>query len=228
MATKTEDDQYLELLICGYVRENENALKLFMNIPTEISRILCKLYPVLLFKFGDYEEGKFILSEDDTILKGNGDSCDAYLCYADLGKDNDIGLNKGIHFWTIKSVLHHDEPEDHDFAECYCSIGVTTKKDNKAMSESWSHTHMHWIDITPERCYSYLDIFFNHNMANIVTMKLNCNDWTVTYYVDEEQIKVDEIEADNSYYLAVCCCDQSSSTQILVIDTPTSIRGYNL
>ena len=47
METKTERDQCLELLICGYIRRNENDLKLFMNLPAEITQILHKSYPVL-------------------------------------------------------------------------------------------------------------------------------------------------------------------------------------
>ena len=44
----------LELLICGYLRENEDELELYMNIPDGFAKIMHDLYPLLLFKFGDH------------------------------------------------------------------------------------------------------------------------------------------------------------------------------
>ena len=96
------DDFDLELLMSGYVRDTEKELKLFMNVPDGIVRIMHDLYPELLFKFGDFNKHKFAVNDDNTILKGCGDICDGHLVYADLGKYNDIGFNKGVHLWSIK------------------------------------------------------------------------------------------------------------------------------
>ena len=95
----------LGLLICGYVREEERKLQLYMNIPNGIVKIVHELFPLLLFKFGDFNRGRFEINDDRTIIKGphNG-SCNGFLIYADLEQYSDVGLNKGIHIWSIKRL----------------------------------------------------------------------------------------------------------------------------
>ena len=112
----------LSLLISGYIKEQEKELKLYMIIPTGIARIMLIFYPVLLFKFGDFKKGQFQINDDKTILTGNPNwkrTCNAHLVYADLGQYNDIGLNEGIHLWSIKNLRYDDNG-------CFLSIGVTT------------------------------------------------------------------------------------------------------
>ena len=118
ISTESKSDVFLQLLICGYIRENHNALKLFLNVPNGIVQIIHNLYPVLLFTFGDFNKERFILSDDNTILKGNSDSCNGYMVYADLGENNDIGLKAGIHFWTVKSLFCNEKDDWNEFADC--------------------------------------------------------------------------------------------------------------
>ena len=200
--TLVDQGENIELLICGYVRENEITLRLFMNIPDGIVQIMHSLYPLLLFKFGDHKQGQFTLGGDGTTLKGNGDSCKAYLVYADLQQNNDIGLNKGIHIWSIKTML------EEEFADCYCAIGVTPEKNQKIIDQSYSiwdnvnNDFVHWLNGVGnnEGNDSYLNIS-RYSEANTVTMKLNCDNWTVVYYVDGKEVKMDDIQPNREFQL---------------------------
>ena len=91
----------MRLLICGYIRESEIELDLYMNIPKGIDKIMHDLYSVLLFKFGEHKNDIFKFEADKTIIRGNKGGCNGYLVYADLGQFNDIGLNKGIHILLV-------------------------------------------------------------------------------------------------------------------------------
>ena len=191
----------LDLLMFGYVRDTEKKLKLSMNVPNGIIRIMHELYPVLLFKFGDFQKGKFVTNDERTILKGCGVDCDGHLVYADLGQYNNIGLNKGIHLWSIKILA---------YIRCYFSIGVTTEKNNDIIGSiacGWLTLHdEHW---PPIGHYSYCDILCSkqREINTVWTMKIDCNDWKVTYYRDGEQVKQQEIECDKFYFPAIVCCD---------------------
>ena len=224
---RTDHGIDLQLLLSGYVREHENVLQLYMNVPDGIVQIMHNLYPILLFTFGDFNKERFILSDDNTILKGNNNSCDGYMIYADLGKNNDIGLKEGVHFWTIKSLFCHEKDAWNEFADCYCSIGVTTEKNKEIINENQggvevgNNEYVTWI--FERGINSYLDISYHHNDAITITIKLDCNEWKVTYYANTEKVKQDQIEPNKYYYLAMYCCDQLSSTQLIVIDTPDKI-----
>ena len=216
----------LILLICGYLRENEDELNLYMIIPTGIDKIMHDLYPVLLFKFGDFRDGAFQLSQEETVIKGKmppsydddgdvfyGDSCDGFLIYADLQQFNDIGLINGIHVWSIRKLTK--------WSSCFASIGVTTDKSVKLVNE-WRHdgnSRDHWID----KSGSFNSFFTGCGQwetNETITVKLDCNDWTATYYKDEKEIKKDEIEADKSYYFTMLCCGLAESTHFQVVESP--------
>ena len=193
----------LPVLISGYIREKEKEWILYMNIPDGIGQIIHKLYPLLMFKFGDLKKNLFTLNEDRTILKQNvnkyqdEDDCNGYLVYADLGQFDSIGFIEGIHSWSIKAISGCVDA-------CFCSVGVTTMKNDKLINE-WSHdgeSHVDWIE---EGCNSW---FEPHKWPKdvTVTMKLDCNDWTVTYYQDKKQVAKENVEPNKPYFLALLSC----------------------
>ena len=173
----------VELLIFGYIRQQEKELDLYMNIPIGINKIIHDLYPVLLFTFGDHNEKALLLDNDRTIIKGNdpvSNSCSGYLVYADSSQYSNTGFNKGIHLWSIKSLLTQRYGDL--WSGCYASIGVTTQKNDKLINKC----HHGKIKIGYNSWYQTLNDFdLSHDV--IVTIKLNCNDWTVTYYKDKEE-----------------------------------------
>ena len=120
----------LELLINGYFRKKEKELNLYMHIPMGIAQIIHSFYPVLLFKFGDFRQNLFEVNDDRTILKARGKSwfsCCGYLIYAHLEQYNDVGLNKGVHLWSVQNLAAT--------TECHLSIGVTTEKNDKLINK---------------------------------------------------------------------------------------------
>ena len=48
MGMSVENGICLELLISGYIREKQDELKLYMNFPNEIAKIMHDFYPLLL------------------------------------------------------------------------------------------------------------------------------------------------------------------------------------
>ena len=214
------------LLISGYIREIEEEFELFTNIPTELGKIINDLYPVLIFKFGDHNKKIFKLNEDASILEGNDPpsyyfsnmaDCSGYFLYADLGQYNDSGLNKGVHSWSIKSLLTSDW-----FSGCYASIGVTTEKNDKLIEKwnSFDGNNTHWIN---EGYNSHIQRTSSIPSKVTITIKLDCNNWTVTYYKDLEEFKKARIEPQQSYYFAMLCCGISENTKLQIVETPNDL-----
>ena len=115
----------LNLLISGYLRDNEEQLNLTMNIPAGIDKIIHSLYPILLFKFGDYNSKAFKVTKDGTVIQGADLDCWGYLVYADLGQYSDIGLSTGVHLWSIKGLQRrhlYNHGAYSNFSSCFSSI----------------------------------------------------------------------------------------------------------
>ena len=210
-----EANLFLDILISGYCRRIEKKFKLF--IANDINQIIYKLYPILLFKFGDHNKIALNVSDDGTILKGNGpqeNQCNGFLCYADLGQYSDTGLKQGIHLWSIKSLVDYES----QWSVCFSTIGVTTEKNDKLINE-WNHngdSEVHWISTGFS---SYHEECYDFKSDVVVTIKLNCNEWTVTYYKDKEQFKKEKIEPNQCYYLAMLVCCESDLTHFKVVES---------
>ena len=207
-------DKHLKLLVYGYVREVESVLNLFMNIPDGIIKLIYSLYPLLLFKFGDFKAGLYDVNDDKTILKGTKQgSCNGHVIYADLSQYSDKGLNKGIHLWTIKFLAN--------YPSCFASMGVTTQKSDKLIN-NWCHdggnTRGHYLP--DDNQYDvYYQGYSQWYKNEIVTMKLNCNDWTVTWFKDKKEIQKKQIEPHKFYYLALMCCGNLRYTHLQIMES---------
>ena len=206
----------LELLISGYIRENERELSLSMNVPEGINKMMLELYPLLLYLFGDYKKDVYEVNDDRTIIKGIGESCSGFLIYADLGQFNDIGLNKGIHLWSIKFLSR--------YSSCFASLGITTDKTDKLINE-WCHTGGNWSGHWgPMKGHNYH--FQGCGMWNkdkVVTMKLDCNAWTVTWFLDKTEITKEAIATNQHYYFVLFTCDKLKYAYFQVVDTPETV-----
>ena len=74
----------------------------------------------------------------------------------------------------------------------------------------------HWID---KGFNSYFQGFSNKwNQNEVTTVKLDCNNWNVTYYQNNEVIKSDKIEPNKHYYFAIMCCGRHEMSELQVID----------
>ena len=209
------DPNRLEVLICGYLTQQTKSMKLFMSMPQEIATIVNAFYPLLPFKFGDFKQNAFEVNEDRTRLIGGDKSCNGYLVYADLQQYNDTGLSTGTHFWSIR--CSNDEQSAKRVGNCYNSIGVTTQKNMHLINTDHER---HWIH--GEENHSFMTMCFEDNQEIIITIKLDCNNWTVTYhyhYGSKVYIpKIDRIQPHKSYYLAMMCCGESYFTDFEVVE----------
>ena len=54
--------------------------------------------------------------------------------------------------------------------------------------------------------FSYHRACSRWNQTNeIITIKLNCNDWTVTHYDNKREVKHEDIEPNKAYYFGLFC-----------------------
>ena len=191
-----------ELLMCGYMRKIEKEFRLF--IPFEIALTIGQLFP-FFYPFGDHGKHVFQLFADNTVLKGRPKdytACGGYVVYADLGGYNDIGLNEGIHTWSVQSCKHN---------RCYASIGVTKEK-NFGLMNNWNHNgkmNEEWND------YFNYEGFEVWGRNQIITVTLNCDNWTVTYYQNGIEFKKDEIKKGFRYFFAMLCCGRFSHFKVV-------------
>ena len=205
---------HLELLVAGYIREHDDALDLFMNIPDEIIKVVHNFYPLLVFRFGDHKPGAFKIDEDRMVITGADPSfmswsCYGHIIYADLGNlhENKNGLNQGIHYWSVKN-LNTMPPS------CFKSIGVTTQKSDDIIDKE---QYGHWIAGGINSFYRGCS---NWKSNHIITVRLNCDKWDVTYYDDDKEIKREYISAKKSYYFAMLCCCTPTYCQYQIVETP--------
>ena len=221
LVMSTLSDDRINLLISGYVREKEKQLILSMNVPYGIVKLIHDLYPLLIFKFGDYDKEVFELDEDKTILKGNNPEqlpCYARAVYADLGQYSDIGLNEGVHLWSVKSLTGAEVyfGTGGCNADCFLSIGVTSEKKESFLTNPMDDHH--WV--TRKSDDSYFQGHARWSKDCVITVKLDCNDWSVTYYQEGKQIKRDSVNENKSYYFAVFACAMSKYTHLQIVDNP--------
>ena len=54
---------------------------------------------------------------------------------------------------------------------------------------------------------------------DIITIKLDCDLWNVTYYRNDKQVQKDSIESNKPYYFALMCCDSIEQTHLQVLDS---------
>lgn len=213
--------QQLQPLINGYLRNQEKEHKLL--IPDGIPQIIHQLYPLLLFRFGNFKQDFFTLHENSMILEGTSRGhgfdfdCSGFMVYADLGPTlNDVGFTKGIHSWSIKKLVD---------SHCFGSIGVTTTKDNTSINE-WYHNgepSQQWIDQGTQNSFYEGVLVWKHE--EIITVELDCDDWTVKYYKNYEKpyFQKDKIEPNHSYYFAMMVCNLSEYTKYQIVDNPDII-----
>ena len=87
---------------------------------------------------------------------------------------NGAGYSKGIHYWSVKGIKTN--------TGCYGSIGITSEK-NKSWTEQCTQ---YW---RKEGSHSFFDGSKQQRWSNgaIITAKLDCNTWTVTYFKNNQQ-----------------------------------------
>lgn len=205
--------EWLQSLTFGFVHEVSKKQSLFMDIPTAIIWLIINFYPAILYKIGLHDEDCFEVFDDGLSIKSVGHGCSGYMVYADLddAHANGIGLNKGIHFWSVQSNFEY---------ECYFSIGITTVKSNEMVKIATDR--FIGVDKTTKG-YHYYHELYDHEIDEIVTVKLNCDEWKVLFYRNKELIKSDDIAQDQHYFLAMSLCNEQGNTSLQVVETPEKL-----
>ena len=123
-------------------------------------------------------------------------------------------------------MQHPEQMTDEDLDEslCYRCIGVTTQKKEiniSATATPWT-ANIYWIE---DGHYSFFDGTCNlkWRFEETVIMILNCDEWTVTYYLDNKQVQKDKIEPNKCYFFAILCCADIGNTHMQIVDTSDEI-----
>eukprot|EP01084_Bolivina_argentea_P185428 319756_1 len=174
--------KYNELLVYGYARKIESTRKLFMNVPEDIVNIILLFYPKkhnfdyqitgnndTRSYLGNKAEIKMLTSNKCTgdwrCSNGKIYTDSAVFLYAQCFVNG--GYNKGIHFWRVKRCVNLTNNHCH-------RIGIVFRnKHNKI-----GHEYMYPLRSSQQnyKCWK---------IDEIVTVKLNCNNNTVSFYHDD-------------------------------------------
>ena len=179
-------------LIFGFTRLAEKECSLSMNVEAGIIEMIYTYYPKI-YPFEFYDEEMFYVNDDGTELKGQDDKeCRSCSVYA--ASPNGKGFNSGVHYWSLQNILKQldfDDNEDEYAGDHYCvhSIGIRSKKyesDLTNISGAWIRD----AD-TKYEYHSYIEGDDNGHWyyQQIYTIKLDCNEWTVTYFKSNSILK---------------------------------------
>eukprot|EP01084_Bolivina_argentea_P146080 255880_1 len=155
-------------------------------------------------KFSEkYTKCYYKLEANNSIIKGAGycavsmkgiGGCNGRIIYAELNK-NDSGYNKGIYFWSVKLNTIHS----------FRSVGVTTE-----MSKEFVEQFNGYLEFWPIHKHGSCSFWDGYNAQwtyeEIITVKLNCDEWTVTYFRNNKKVKMDHIPPNKSYFFALYSC----------------------
>eukprot|EP01083_Nonionella_stella_P009438 27199_1 len=202
------------ILIYGYLRKKEHKYTLSHPISQSVADIIVSYYPKI-WGFGLFDDQYFTLSKYGKCIAGNHKTCAAKLIYAETMDPK--GYHKGIHSWTVKAKKKLD---------CYHGIGIRSEYDSTlTVIQSDNHFlntgYSYWIDC---RNYKQIDesgherdkLYRNETM----TVQLDCNLWTVSFFVNNAQVQKYDIVKDQSYWFAVQIC---GSSKLQAIETPVCI-----
>ena len=195
---------------------------LFMSIPDVTIKFVIDYFPAL-YKFGLHDESNFVVSDDKLSLQAISGKCDGFMIYADLYHKNDIGFNAGIHYWSVKALQSIWGSRFDGRSTCYRSIGITTTKTKQIVKKI--------VDtFVSESQVSGYHYYFNGCRADdgwidgqIITVKLNCNEWTVSYYKDSAFKRMENIEPNQHYFFTLSCCAEPNRTSLQIVETPALI-----
>ena len=198
MSSVLEDYERFEYLVYGYIRGCEERYELCMNIEDGVKSMIYAFYPKIL-RFDHYNLMKFDVSDDRLSIKGDdGFDCFGYIIYIESPEGK--GFNQGIHYLSIKNVKDQD-------LQCFNGIGVMAEKRESKMVD---------LQTTDGRISQFEDSTFSFcntlqttrgwEYGTTITVKLDCNNWTVKYYKDGQKVKCDEVKPNKSYHFVTNFC----------------------
>ena len=137
---------------------------------------------------------------------------------------NDIEFNSGVHYWSIKVLPFEWVTYTDDYSPCYRSIGITTIRNHEIINVDSAYfmgNHASHIQDGYDHYYDSVGSKWAKNET--LTIKLDCQNWTVSYFLETEIVKQQDIVPNQHYFFAMSCCAQRLITHLKVIETPQSI-----
>ena len=205
MASKLSAE--LNLLIFGFVRLFENKNILSTNIPSGLIQIIIQFYPKLIICFGKCNKEKFEVLSDGLEIKGKTtNDCMGYLVYGELMNDN--GFDEGINIWSIMN-MKNDCDNNWEDSECYHNIGVISEFNDEFVNEDGFDVWPYYYEKINDVDYSFYDSLaydqsgITWRKNDVITMILNCNEWTVSYYKNNDKTKPFQKDNINEYFKIV-------------------------
>jgi len=201
----------ISCLISGYMRRHERQLALHTHIPSAVCRIVSDFYPSVLC-FGAHNPELFEVLCDGTEIKGaSAECCSGYLVYADLMNKAlaRSGLCSGVHSWSLQSLSARS-------ASCYQSVGVTQIKPTEAALNTKSS---HWPHEDTTRDSFFCGYQQQWKQGDVVTVELDCDEWTVTYFVNGVQVKRDEVPR-GKWFMALSLCASKNLVHLKSVKFP--------
>ena len=183
----------------------------YMNFAVGLmSKITLSYYPQLM-SFQLFNGDHFVCSKNDKIITGKGKSCNAYFIYIGYDTFMSNGFDeKGIHLLSIKNHNHEGS------GQCIHSVGVISQR-----NMDYLYNDKYRLRSFPS-CKSC--IYTNHyngypdNWINgeIVTIKLDLDNFILTYFKNGNcQYKI-EIPKEHKYFFAMHLCASDDSKMEIV------------
>ena len=212
-----DKQQYYESLVNGYIRMIEKEYSSENSINDAFDIVLSYILPLFLLGFDVFHPRKFKVSDDRLSIIGKSDDGDGtFLIYSNCCKET--GYNKGIHFWSVKCIkAHHYASNVVDRRETY--IGIKNERKKLWIYETWIKAHEGGIfyHLKGELARKYWKL-----PNNIITVKLDCHNWTITYFHGIQVIRKNYIKPMESYYF-VLQLHSHTDTHFRVVPTPNSL-----
>ena len=214
MSKKLKPFQRFEYLVYGYTRITEKECDLYMNIETGIPAIIYAFYPKLL-RFDLYDKNRFDVSDDGLSIKGKRLGCDGYVSYIESPEGK--GFNAGVHYLSVKNVR-----DEH--VHCFKNVGVMAKRDRSITNEAKGWGNWTQTAALTDKTLSFYGTFSHYGgksrwkYGDIVTVKLDCDEWKVTYYHDHKRVQMDQIKPNKSYHFVINCCENPRYSHFEIVE----------
>eukprot|EP01084_Bolivina_argentea_P054829 100537_1 len=213
----------VELLVTGFIHAFENKHNNRIFITSLVTKLILSFYPVLP-KWEIYDSTNYKLSKNGKIITSINSfpgglmtgSCFEYLIYPQCAAKN--GYNKNIHYISIQN--------EHS---CGCShhFGITTKRDKNDLA---SVSHRFCMDDNDKDkkngLYQYL-CTKSPDKSVIITIKLDCINWVVTWFINNIETDNNKIEPNQCYYFVLKSCARDHTPMKIVQTDIMCLNTFN-
>ena len=200
-----------ELLICGYLRNEEKDDEYSMNFWSGLNQIVLKYYPKLM-SFCMYNSTHFVCEKKGKSIQGKGNTCNAFTIYIGYDTFMTDGFDEGVHYLSVQNNNHEGS------GQCIHSIGVISEKQTKyVMSDKYALLPFYFV---PNTDLNYFEGFPNHWVkGEVITIKLDMNQYEIVYYKNARFQYKQALNGESKYFFAMHLC-ASDDIHMQIVDNP--------